>query len=288
VARAAAWRAVAAPWLAAAALAACSPEHRAAREYALLTDYVRAAGGMRTDYNPADAPWGGADLERNLERIAFFTEFDLQDGALVARERETKLLKWDGPIRYRLVGDAVTETDARTYAALARRFSAITGLPITRAEGDDPGNLLVMILTRDARLRIAGHLARDDAPARRGLVYRLGQDDYAIPCAASVRTGRDTEAIVYGVILIKAETTGLLRESCAHEEFAQALGPGNDFAHARPSIFNDDQEFATLTYHDAALLRVLYDPRLKPGMNREEGMRAARKVIAQMGLDAAP
>jgi hypothetical protein len=269
-----------------AALAGCSIEQRATRDYALLTDYVQAVGGMRTDYNPPDAPWSASDLERNLERIAFYSEFTLDEEGLAQREREVRLLKWDGPIRYRLVGDAVTPQDVATYEALALRLSRITGLSITQAQGDDPGNLLIMILTRNARQRAAAILAQEDAPARRGLIYRLREDDYGIPCAASVRTAAEGDAIVYGVILIKAETSGLLRESCAHEEFAQALGPGNDFALARPSIFNDDQEFATLTYHDAALLRVLYHPSLEPGMDREAGMAAARRVIARLGKDA--
>ena len=100
----------------------------------------------------------------------------------------------------------------------------------------------------------------------------------------SVSTGTDGAAITQAIILIKAETAGILRESCAHEEFAQALGPGNDFDGARPSIFNDDQEFALLTAHDEMILRVLYDPRLRPGMTRAEGMPIARAIITGLGL----
>jgi len=32
------------------------------------------------------------------------------------------------------------------------------------------------------------------------------------------------------------------------------------------------------------ILRVLYDPRLKPGMTRAEGMPIARAIIAGLGL----
>jgi Protein of unknown function (DUF2927) len=87
---------------------------------------------------------------------------------------------------------------------------------------------------------------------------------------------------VQALILVKAETSGLLRESCAHEEFAQALGPGNDSDAARPSIFNDDGEFALLTEHDALILRVLYDSRLRSGMRRAEAMPIARRIIAEL------
>lgn len=259
-------------------------EREAARSYAEVTGAVQAAGGMRTERAPADAPFGAADLARNFERIVFFTEFTLEDGVLAPREAETRLLKWETPIRYRLVGDAVTLDDIDAHAALARRLSAASGLSIRRAGPDEDDNMLILILSRAARRQAADFLEAANAPSRAGLLYRLRGDDYSIPCAASVSTGTDGAAITQAIILIKAETSGLLRESCTHEEFAQSLGPGNDFDGARPSIFNDDQEFALLTGHDEMILRVLYDPRLKPGMTRAEGMPIARAIIAGLGL----
>ena len=44
------------------------------------------------------------------------------------------------------------------------------------------------------------------------------------------------------------------------------MGLANDSPDARPSVFNDDEEFAFLTRHDELLLKMLYDPRLRPGM----------------------
>ena len=42
-----------------------------------------------------------------------------------------------------------------------------------------------------------------------------------------------------------------------------------------PSIFNDDEEFALLTQQDELMLRMLYDPRLRPGMTETE----ARPIV---------
>jgi hypothetical protein len=72
------------------------------------------------------------------------------------------------------------------------------------------------------------------------------------------------------IVLIRAEHPPLTRMSCVHEEMAQAMGLPNDSPEARPSLFNDDLEFALLTEHDAILLRMLYDPRLRPGMTAAE------------------
>jgi hypothetical protein len=77
------------------------------------------------------------------------------------------------------------------------------------------------------------------------------------------------------IAIIRDEHPDLLRRSCVHEEIAQGLGLPNDSPDARPSIFNDDEEFAFLTPHDELLLSMLYDPRLRVGMTAEQ----ARPII---------
>ncbi|MFK7755227.1 MAG: DUF2927 domain-containing protein, partial [Sedimentitalea sp.] len=71
-----------------------------------------------------------------------------------------------------------------------------------------------------------------------------------------------------------------VRLSCIHEEISQGLGLPNDSPAARPSIFNDDDEFALLTSHDEKLLSMLYDPRLSPGISAD----AARPIARQIAL----
>lgn len=50
---------------------------------------------------------------------------------------------------------------------------------------------------------------------------------------------------------------------------------------ARPSIFNDDEEFSLLTRHDELLLRILYDPRLRPGITEAE----ARPIVTTIATE---
>lgn len=69
--------------------------------------------------------------------------------------------------------------------------------------------------------------------------------------------------------------------SCIHEELAQGMGPANDSRTARPSIFNDDEEFAFLTWHDEMLLSILYDRRLRPGMFEAE----ARPIVLDIARE---
>ncbi|MEL7179999.1 MAG: DUF2927 domain-containing protein, partial [Pseudomonadota bacterium] len=50
---------------------------------------------------------------------------------------------------------------------------------------------------------------------------------------------------------------------------------------ARPSIFNDDDEFALLTTHDELLLRMLYDARLQTGMDPAIAAPIARQIARE-------
>ena len=84
------------------------------------------------------------------------------------------------------------------------------------------------------------------------------------------------------VALIRAELPPLLQTSCIHEELAQGMGLANDSPAARPSVFNDDEEFALLTRHDELLLRILYDPRLRPGMSAAEAEPIVRQIATEL------
>ena len=63
---------------------------------------------------------------------------------------------------------------------------------------------------------------------------------------------------------------------------AQGLGLANDSLAARPSIFNDDEEFALLTPHDELLLRILYDPRMRPGMTPSTATEQTEIIVREL------
>src|SRR5690606_31884228 len=85
----------------------------------------------------------------------------------------------------------------------------------------------------------------------------------------------------HAIAFIRSEHPDLLRQSCIHEELAQGLGLANDSPRARPSIFNDDDEFALLTTQDEELLRLLYSPRFTPGMSLETAQPILTQLVAE-------
>ena len=103
-------------------------------------------------------------------------------------------------------------------------------------------------------------------------VTNMPQSTY---CAVLAQSRGQTGVYSRAYAVVRAEHPDLLRLSCLHEEIAQGLGLPNDSPRARPSIFNDDEEFALLTRMDEQMLRILYNPALRPGMSEAE----ARPII---------
>ena len=248
--------------------------------YGRIETAARARGQLRTDGGGTDTPFSADDLARNFERIAFFDEFQPVGGQLVARSTESTLHRWQGAVRVDVVfGDSVPldqrARDRAEIAAYLARLSDLTGLPI-RMTGFAP-NFSVMILNEDER-RGAGPGILDFAPAiaPEALASAVGMkpDTY---CTVFSFSAAGSATYARALAVIRGELPDILRLSCIHEEIAQGLGLVNDSPRARPSIFNDNDEFATLTRQDELMLRMLYDRRLSPGMGLSQ---AAPTVVA--------
>jgi len=254
-------------------------------DFARLDADLAAAGKLRADRNPADARFTHQDLADNFLRLGFGSEFEIVDGRYTALPVETSapLTRWTGPVRYSLVGVADAR-DRIEVAAFVRRLHAATGLTFT--PNDATPNLLVFFLDAEGRRRVAGTFRT--TPAYRPLadLFDAWARDADWPCAAEFYyrpAGHpDAHEIYFAVVYIRDEVRGLSRRSCIEEEIAQTMGLARDDPAARPSIFNDDEEFALMTRHDAALLSLLYDPRLEPGMTAGEAVPVVRRIL---GLD---
>lgn len=258
----------------------CAPGLSDPRDYSSLATNLSAVGHLRLDTDPADAPYSRADLIDRFEDIVFRYEFHFKDGKIVQEPLDKPLKRWRGHIRYMLVGDAVTSEDIAEVADLTRRLAGLTGLSFGQVT-DGPHDMLISIASPRGRQAISAELAEA------GLnVYRERYDIWRRTpgwiCGATLSSDRkEPGRLVRAHVFIGSEVTGILRRGCLHEEIVQSLGLTNDSDAARPSIFNDDQEFLLLTRHDETLLRALYSPLLRPGMSSEE----ARPLLAAVFED---
>lgn len=263
------------------ALSACVSDHGAF--YADYTIALSSNGMLREEWNPADAPFDDADLQRNFARIAFFQEYSRKDDELIEEATPQPLSRWSVPIRYQLAGASLREADESAYADLSERLMDLTGLDIAPVSGREKPNLTILVLSPYERSLFPGLLREKKLEKRLALLDAWAKEP-RYPCVGQVLFSEENSGeIISGMIVLKGELEGVMRRSCIDEEFTQMLGLMNDDPDVRPSIFNDNQEFARLTYHDEQLLRILYDPRLEPGMSEAEAMALVPEIIA--GLD---
>lgn len=255
-----------------------------ARYYEKVQNDLLTRDLLRTDGGGPDTPYDADDLARNFEAIAFFDEYGRGGPGAAGRGESGLLSRWSGPVRITpLFGPSVPQAqrdrDGADIAAYARRLGRITGHPVSSAPRN--GNFYVIVAGEDDRAFVKEQMVRLlPSLSARDLAFfdRLPRSFYCFVFAAS-ESGRSYN-YVRAVALIRAEHPDLVRQSCIHEEIAQGLGLPNDSPSARPSIFNDDDEFALLTSQDEKLLMMLYDPRLRPGMTADEA-RPVTRIIAR-------
>lgn len=268
-----------------------SPESlRLKRYYAGIQREFRSRGLMRTD-DGAAIPFTAGQLADDFIRIALFDEYvSTRRGGLRAEQRPSRLRRWGGPIRMSVifgesVPDAQREKDRTDVRRFARRLSRLSRVPVSFAP-PEAANYHVMILNEPERRDIGPRLSRlvpgIDATAVRAITGMPRQTF----CLVFAFSRGDTWLYTDAVAVIRGEHPDLLRLSCIHEELAQGMGLANDSPLARPSIFNDNEEFALLTVHDELLMRMLYDGRLRAGMDAGEARPVARVIAAELTGEA--
>lgn len=191
--------------------------------------------------------------------------------------------KWVEPVRYQIVGG--NSEDERRVASLVDQVEDLTGMDIAPAVYQEPNVRLSFVpfrLRNNAVLRLANQGTL--GPAVGAMVARW-RDTEREKCLGLISVDPSTGAITKADILIKDELPPVIRDACIVEEIVQSLGLMNDDPRARPSIFNDSQEFLDLTSHDEFLLRILYDDRVKPGMVLRQVNPLVRLIINEVRPD---
>ncbi|MCR9067573.1 MAG: DUF2927 domain-containing protein [Rhodobacteraceae bacterium] len=242
-------------------------------------------GLLRTDDGSRDTTLTPEMLAGNFERIALYSEYALANGRFVARETPSTLRRWSEPVRLQphfgaSVPAAQRAQDRSVLSTYAARLAQVSGHPIRTVE--QGGNFHVLYLNREEQVN-AGALIRQLMPgASDATIDEIERMPRSIFCAVYAFS-QSGQAPVYvsAIAIIRAEHPDLLRRSCVHEEVAQGLGLPNDSPDVRPSIFNDDDEFALLTRHDELLLRMLYDRRLSVGMTPDSARDTVRRIAEE-------
>lgn len=258
--------------------AAPTAKSLAAQAYFAQVQQALLSQGMLRSDGGGEIKVSDRVLAENFMRIALFDEYRRGSGGFVRQETASNLRRWEAPVRVGIrFGASVPQdrqaTDRARIASFVSRLSRVTGHPMT--VDDRAPNFFIYIVSEDEREALG--------PVVRSALPGLGPSEVAgitaMPrttyCLVYALADSSSGAYTRAFAVIRSEHPDLLRLSCLHEELTQGLGLPNDSPRARPSIFNDDEEFALLTDQDELLLRILYSSDLRPGMSAAE----ARPIV---------
>ncbi len=255
-----------------------------ARFYKRVERDLLTRGLLRTDGGGPDTPYDADDLARNFEAIAFYSEYPNHSVSIGSRQTDGQLSRWSGPVRIKTefgpsILPSTREKDAAQVKSFASRLAKLTNHPVSTVSRK--ANFHVFFAGKDDSAYVVKRLKELIPGISQASLELVANPRSNFDCFVfASATNASPFKYVRAVTLIRSELPDLVRRSCIHEEIAQGLGLSNDSPAARPSIFNDDDEFALLTSHDEKLLTMLYDPRLEPGVSVDQA-RPVVRIIAR-------
>ncbi|WEJ63034.1 DUF2927 domain-containing protein [Thiomicrorhabdus lithotrophica] len=186
------------------------------------------------------------------------------------RKTAQRILKWQKPIRYAFHYHQMPKNTLveELFDAHLKHLADITQLPISKSA---QANNLTIHLTSDK------HYGKVIKKFTHTSVKNIQRDSN---CMGSFKTNSKNEIISAEIVLPVDHvfSRGLL-VACIVEESTQVLGLPNDSDWVHPSIANDASKVELLTGLDYMLLKILYDPQLKAGMNRAKSQPIIRQLI---------
>ena len=254
--------------------------------YNRTSQRLRARGLLRTDKGRLDSLYSTQNLIENFEKIALYNEYIIKNNEFIPQEKESNLKRWNRAIKINIIhgensSNKQIKIDKKNISIFTRRLASITGLEMSISEVN--ANFIILFLDLDERRDFGQKLSQLMPQLTPAMIKTITSSPRSTFCSAfSLSEPPKNYEYTAALVLIKSEHSKVMRKSCIHEEMAQSLGLTNDSKSARPSIFNDDEEFALLTRHDELLLKILYDKRLQPGMNNKIALPIVRQIAEEL------
>jgi hypothetical protein len=211
-------------------------------------DISSRRASARTDFT-------NEEIKDGFFKIAFNAE--LQLGAPVERVR-----KFDEPVRIFVVSKGVPDRRSEIAAIIADIQARVNHLDVAITNDRQAANFVVtLVAQRDFARTIRALYGSDKA--------RRIQQSLNPQCLSGI--GKDTRyRIRRAEVILPVDAGEFTFYDCAYEELLQALGAINDDRSVPWTMFNDDVQMGFFDVYDQYLLNILYDPRIRPRMSKEE------------------
>jgi hypothetical protein len=241
----------------------------------LLTAALAASGkqpapdGSFKSAPPEYTRFSAAEFQRGFLALAFGS--DLRIGA-----RPRGIRRFDHPIRVRVVASGSVDRTAAMRRILDEYADKVPNLHLSVADDTEPPDVEVQLI--DEKNFKAALVAAFGVKVTKTFVARTDPQ-----CMTSVKSSAEGEIIrsVSFVIVDKGDNVFL---DCAYHELLHAFGLSNHDQRNPWTTLNQKRMVGYLTVYDRALLTLLYDPRLTPGMAATQARALLPQVIRDLGL----
>lgn len=191
------------------------------------------------------------------------------------------IYRWDGAVRVRLVGQApLAYRDwVRQHLATLGRLTELDIQLIDSIDAD-----IVVAFVPSFRNVLDGNyngiLDRYVADAERRESLLSGYRAANAVCAGQVnaRGSRLVEAIVF----VPLDRMAPVVHSCIASQLSRVMGLPFAVPENVPSVLATDSPYSHLAPLDRLLLRMLYHPRMQPGLDREDAVIVATSILPEL------
>ena len=196
-----------------------------------------------------------AEIIDGFFKVTFGAEFHVAGGV-------DRIRKYDGPIRVYVDNRASPDRSDQVAAVVADIRAHVRNIDFgTSSRRADANITVTLVRDRDLGRTIRSLYGIDRA--------RRIQRSLEPQCLSGFRKDESSRILHSDVILV-ADAGEFVFYDCIYEELLQGLGPINDDTTLPWSMFNDDVQMGFFDVFDQYILNILYDPRIKPGMTRQE------------------
>jgi Protein of unknown function (DUF2927) len=205
------------------------------------------------------------EIKDGFFKIAFSAE--LQLGVPVERVR-----KFDEPVRIFVVSKGLPDRRSEIAVIVADIRARVNHLDVAITNDRQAANFIVTLVPDRKLTHTIRSLYGSDKATRI-------QQTLNPQCLSGI--GKDKRyRIRRAEVILPVDAGEFTFYDCAYEEMLQALGAINDDRSVPWTMFNDDVQMGFFDVYDQYLLNILYDPRVRAGMTKEEVNALLPEVLA--------
>jgi hypothetical protein len=211
------------------------------------------------------------ELTRGFLALAFGS--DLRIGV-----KPRGIRRFDHDIKTFVSSSGSVDRKAAMETIIAEYRDKIPRLTISTAPNEDSADVVVHLI--DEKNFEAALVEAFGAATARAFVARTDPQ-----CMTSVKSQGDG-AIVRTVSFVIVDKGDKVFLDCAYHELLHAFGLSNHDQRNPWTTLNQARMVGYLSVYDRALLTLLYDPRIRPGMTRSEVRALLPKLIGDLGPES--